>query len=295
GALTLNADGSFNYVPTANYSGPDSFTYKANDGTVDSNTVAVSLTITAVNDAPVAVPDAYSVNEDTTLTVALAAGVLLNDSDLDGNPLTATVVAGVSHGVLTLNADGSFSYVPVANYSGADSFTYKANDGTVDSNTVTVSLTITAVNDATVAVADAYSVAEDTTLTVALAAGVLLNDSDLDGNALTATVVANVSHGALTLNADGSFTYVPTANYSGADSFTYKANDGTVDSNTVTVTLTVTAVNDAPVAVADAYSVAEDTTLTVAVAGVLSNDSDVDLNALTAILVGDVTHGTLTL
>src|SRR4029078_8996324 len=130
--------GSFVYTPTANYSGPDSFTYKANDGTADSNTVTVSITVTAVNEAPVAVADSYSVNEDATLTVA-AAGVLTNDTDAEGNALTAVLVTDVAHGTLSLKPNGSFTYTPTANYSGSDSFTYKANDGTADSNTVTVS------------------------------------------------------------------------------------------------------------------------------------------------------------
>src|SRR6185437_12906686 len=93
------------------------------------------------------------------------------------------------------------------------------------------------------------------------------------------------AHGALTLNANGSFTYTPAANYNGADSFTYKANDGTADSNVATVSLTVTAVNDAPVAGSDSYTTAEDTPLSVAASGVLSNDTDVDGDALHTVLV----------
>src|SRR5213076_1397415 len=290
---SLNPNGSFTYTPTANYNGSDSFTYKANDGTADSNTVTVTITVNGVNDAPVAVADTYSVNEDATLTVA-AAGVLTNDTDADGNSLTAAVVTDVAHGTLTLNPNGSFTYTPTANYNGSDSFTYKANDGTADSNTVTVTITVNGVNDAPVAVADSYSVNEDATLTV-VAAGVLTNDTDADGNSLTAALVANVAHGTLALNPNGSFTYTPTANYNGADAFTYKANDGTADSNIVTVSITVNGVNDAPVAVADSYSVNEDATLTVVASGVLTNDTDADGNALTAVLVTDVAHGTLTL
>src|SRR6185437_10274562 len=223
GVLTLTSNGSLTYVPAANYHGSDSFTYKANDGTVDSNTVTVSLTVNSVNDAPVAVADSYSTNEDTTLTVA-AAGVLSNDTDVDGDALTAVKVTDPTHGVLTLTSNGSLTYVPAANYHGSDSFTYKANDGTADSNTVTVSITVNSVNDAPVAVADSYSTNEDTTLTVA-AAGVLSNDTDVDGDTLTAVKVTDPTHGVLTLNSNGSLSYVPAANYHGADSFTYKAND----------------------------------------------------------------------
>ncbi|TLM65623.1 MAG: tandem-95 repeat protein, partial [Actinobacteria bacterium] len=269
GTLVLLADGSFLYTPDADWNGTDSFTYYCNDGTDDSNVATVRITVTPVNDAPVAVDDAYSTAEDTTLTVA-APGVLGNDSDIDSAVTTATLVAGPSNGTLALSANGSFTYVPDADWFGTDTFTYRASDGTATSGIATVTITVTPVNDAPVAVGDSYSTAEDTTLTVA-APGVLVNDTDVDGDPLDAVLDTDVSNGTLTLNADGSFTYVPDADWNGTDSFTYHANDGTADSNIVTVDITVTPVNDAPVAVADSYSTAEDTTLTVAAPGVLGN------------------------
>ena len=200
--------------------------------------------MTPTNAAPVAVADSYSTPKNTTLTVA-APGLLANDTDADGDTLSAIKVTNPTHGTVTVNANGSISYVPTAAYVGPDSFTYKANDGTVDSNTVTVSLTVTPTNAAPVAVADSYSTPKNTTLVVA-APGVLGNDTDADGDTLSAIKVTDPAHGSVTVGADGSISYVPTAAYVGPDSFTYKANDGTVDSNTVTVSLTVTATNDAP-------------------------------------------------
>ena len=279
GTLTLGANGSISYVPTTAYVGPDSFTYKANDGALDSNTVTVSLTVTATNAAPVAVADSYSTPKNTTLAVA-APGVLGNDTDADGDTPDRDPGGQRRPRHLTLGANGSISYVPTTAYVGPDSFTYKANDGALDSNTVTVSLTVTATNAAPVAVADSYSTPKNTTLTVA-APGVLANDTDADGDTLTAILVANVGHGTLTLGANGSISYVPTAAYVGPDSFTYKANDGALDSNTVTVSLTVTATNAAPVAVADSYSTPKNTTLAVAAPGVLGNDTDADGDTLT--------------
>jgi VCBS repeat-containing protein len=294
GSLTLKADGSFTYTPAANYNGPDSFTYKANDGSLNSNPATVAITVTAMNDAPAAADDTYRTAEDTVLTVA-APGVLANDNDVDSTTLTAAVVTGPNHGTLTLNLDGSFAYTPAANFSGSDSFTYRASDGSLSSSSATVTITVSAVNDAPAAADDVYSTAEDTALTVS-APGVLTNDSDPDGDAVTAVVDSPPSHGSLTLNANGSFTYTPAANFNGSDSFTYKANDGTATSNPAAVTITVDAINDDPVASDDAYGTAEDTALTVAAPGVLANDSDPDGNNNLSVVPGaGPSHGTLTL
>src|SRR6185295_377289 len=124
---SFSQDGGFTYQPEANFRGVDSFTYKANDGSLDSNVATVTLTIGGVNDPPSAADDSYAVNEDAVLTVD-APGVIGNDSDPDGNALTATLVSGPSHGTLSLSPNGGFSYTAAANYSGPDSFTYFVND-----------------------------------------------------------------------------------------------------------------------------------------------------------------------
>ncbi|MFO0820652.1 MAG: Ig-like domain-containing protein [Pirellulales bacterium] len=296
GTVTLNSNGSFTYTPTTGYSGSDSFTYKANDGADDSNTATVSITVSAPNVAPVAVNDSYSTPASTALTIAVGSGVLANDTDANSNPLTAVLVANPTNGTLTLNANGSFTYTPTTGFSGSDSFTYKANDGSLDSNTATVTITVLALNAAPVAVNDSYSTPASTTLTIAAGSGVLVNDTDANSNPLTAVLVANPTNGTLTLNANGSFTYTPTTGFSGSDSFTYKANDGSLDSNTATVTITVSALNAAPVAVNDSYSTPASTALTIAAgAGVLANDTDANSNPLTTVLVTNPTNGTLTL
>ncbi|HVK07445.1 MAG TPA: Ig-like domain-containing protein, partial [Gemmataceae bacterium] len=295
GSVTLNANGSFTYTPNANFHGTDSFTYRASDGAAQSNLATVTITVSPVNDAPAADNDAYSTNEDTPLTVPTATGVLDGDTDVDGDPVTAVLVAGPANGSLTLNANGSFVYTPAANYNGTDSFTYRASDGSLTSNLATVSLTVSPVNDPPVADDEAYSIAEDGTLTVPAGTGVLVGDTDVENSPLTAVLVGNVQHGTLTLNANGSFVYSPAANYNGTDSFTYRASDGSAASNLATVTLTIDPVNDAPVADADAYAVNEDETLTVpAGTGVLDGDTDVEGSPLTATLVDNVEHGTLT-
>ena len=141
GTLDLNIDGSFIYTPSAGYSGVDTFTYHANDGAADSNLATVSITITPVNNAPLASDDSYNAQLDQALAVA-APGVLLNDSDVDNDPITAVLDGVPSHGILVLNADGSFTYTPTAGFSGGDTFTYHTNDGVNDSNIATVQITV---------------------------------------------------------------------------------------------------------------------------------------------------------
>jgi len=216
--------------------------------------------------------------EDTAVAGTLSA------SDVEGSTLTFTQVTGPAHGTLVLNTDGTYTYTPAANYFGADSFTYKVNDGTTDSAVATVSLTVTSVNDAPTANAASAVTAEDTAV-----AGTL-SGSDVEGSTLTFTQVTGPAHGTLVLNTDGTYTYTPAANYFGADSFTYKVNDGTTDSAVATVSLTVTSVNDAPTANAASAVTAEDT----AVAGTLSA-SDVEGSTLTFTQVTGPAHGALVL
>jgi VCBS repeat-containing protein len=246
GTLVLNVDGSFSYTPDADFNGNDSFTYEAGDGFPGNlpDLATVTITVNPVNDAPVAADDAYSANEDVTFAVS-APGVLGNDSDIDGDGLTASLLTGPAHGTLALNAGGGFSYSPSADYNGPDSFTYRAYDGTAYSNVAIVSINVGPANDMPVAMPDVYGTPEDTQLVIA-APGVLGNDSDVDGDELTAWLVQGPTHGTLTLNSDGGFVYTPAANYFGSDSFTYTASDGDLTSNLATVTIAVTAVNDPP-------------------------------------------------
>jgi VCBS repeat-containing protein len=290
GTLTLNSDGSFTYTPAENFCGEDSFTYKAYDGALYSNVATVRITVTCVNDAPVAQDDTYTTNEDTPLVVP-APGVLGNDYDVDGDPLTAVLVSGPAHGTLALNPDGSFTYTPAENFCGEDSFTYKAYDGALYSNVATVRITITCVNDAPVANDDEASVLEDSSVTIP----VLGNDYDVDGDPLSVSLVSGPANGRATVNPDGTITYTPNPDFCGTDSFTYKACDPAGACDTATVTIHVTCVNDAPVAQDDSYTTAEDTPLVVSAPGVLGNDSDVDGDPLTAVLVSGPAHGTLTL
>ena len=296
GTLTLNPDGSFNYAPAANFSGTDSFTYKANDGAADSNVATVNLHVVPVNQVPHSQNDSYSVNAGSTLTVTPTTGVLANDSDVDGDPLTAALVTAPQHGTATLNADGSFNYTPAAGFTGTDGFSYKANDGKADGNVAAVTINVNPVAPPPTAMNDRYNVAENSSLTTSPAAGVLRNDTDTTGDPLSASLVDGPQHGTVTLNADGSFKYTPAANFSGTDGFTYKANDGASGSNVAAVTMTVDPVDVPPVSANDSYSTTADTPLAVnAASGVLANDVDANHHALTASVVAGPQHGSLTL
>jgi large repetitive protein len=169
-----------------------------------------------------------------------------NDSDVDGDTLSIASVTSGNGGTAVLNLDGTVTFTPNANFNGIADFTYTVTDGALTSNTATVTVNVAPGNDVPVAVADTFTLNEDESLTVTSAAGVLANDSDIDGDTLTASLVSGPAQGSLTLNADGSFSYTPTANWSGSDSFTYRTFDGTNFSNPVTVTLNVVPVADTP-------------------------------------------------
>ncbi|HTD67788.1 MAG TPA: Ig-like domain-containing protein, partial [Candidatus Limnocylindria bacterium] len=542
GIVTLNGGGDFSYTPSLNYNGLDSFTYRASDGTLTSPAATVNITVTPLNDVPVANNDAYTMTADTVLTIA-APGILANDTDVENYPLSVIFESGPTHGTLTLSASGSFLYTPNSNYSGSDSFTYRASDGGAASGVATVTITIQPVpivivappihrtncpgetatfsvtatgtaltyqwlfgsevlasrtnstlvlpnvnatnagnycvivrgaaggpvthcamlvvnenvivvtppadqivcenalaqftvnatgtalayqwyfgataltnetastltlsnvslsavgtyvvvvsgicgtpvtNSATlmvnqnvvvvtaptnrvsfvssnvtfevvaigtdlsyqcifngtligtnstltlnnlatnqagvycvnvsgicgspvtncatliienrppIASDDAYTMNEDTVLTIA-APGVLVNDSDIDGDTLTAVLVTGPAHGTLNFNGNGAFVYTPSLSYTGVDAFTYFVNDTKLTSAAATVLITVLPLNDIPLASDDAFTTTEDNTLRTVVPGILGNDSDVDGDTLSSLLVANVAHGTLSL
>ncbi len=193
--------------------------------------------------APVALGDVYTTPVGVPLVVP-APGVLGNDSDPDGDPLTAQLLAPPSTGDVALAADGGFVYTPTLGFQGLVTFTYAADDGLL-SDTATVSILVYGENGPPIAQDDAYTTAEDIPLVVA-APGVLGNDSDPDGDPLLAVLVTRPISGQVGLNSDGSFLYLPPPDFNGVVSFTYYAYDGQAGSNLATVLLTVTPVNDPP-------------------------------------------------
>jgi VCBS repeat-containing protein len=293
GTLTLSSDGSFLYTPAANFNGSDSFTYRARDPlNANSAAATVSLTVNPVNDAPVAVADTYGTDVGVTLVVPAVSGLLANDTDAEGSPLTALLVSGPASGSLVLSPNGSFTYTPPAGFAGQRTFTYRTSDGAANSNTVTVTINILG---APTANANSYTTAEDTPLTIS-APGVLANDTDPQSLPLTAVNATQPANGSVVLNPNGSFTFTPPSNFAGSTSFTYQASNGSRTSAPATVSLTVTAVNDAPVAANDSYNGMPGETLLIATAqGVLANDSDAESSPLTLTQLSDPLNGVLSL
>jgi len=271
GTVVDNGDGTLTYTPDADFHGDDSFTYMISDGAGGTDTATVALTIAPVNDAPTAADDAAAGDEDGVITTG---DVLANDSDAEGDALTITSFTQAGHGAVVNNGDGTFTYTPAADYNGADSFTYTVSDGNDGETVATVSITVNPVNDAPEATDDALVTNEDTVVTTG---NVLANDTDADGDSLSVVGFTQGSHGAVVSHGDGSFTYTPDAEYSGADSFMYTVSDG-ADIDTAVVNITVNDVNDAPVAADDAATGDEDTDITTG--DVLANDSDVEGNSL---------------
>ncbi len=274
GTVTIGAGGVVNYAPNANFNGTDTITYTISDGNGGFSTATVTVTVNPVNDAPVAVNDTARTNEDTPVTIA----VLTNDTDVDGDPLTVTA-ASSPNGTVVINPNGTISFTPAPNFNGPTTISYTISDGNGGTSTATVAVTVDGVNDAPVANPSTATTPEDTPVVVP----VLANDTDVDGNPLTVTA-ASAPNGTVTINPDGTVTYTPRANFNGTDTITYTISDGQGGFATSTVTVTVSPVNDAPVATPIALQRNDDAnTVSVPVAG---NFSDVDGNVLTFTATG---------
>lgn len=272
GSLTLNANGSFVYRPDSGFQGTDTFTFVANDGTVNSaeGTITINVGTTGGNTAPVATSANLNTDINTTLNGNLQA------TDADGDTLTFELgTTTPAHGTVVVDTDGSFTYTPDNGFTGTDSFTFVANDGTVDSAAATITIDVgdTGGNSPPLAVSASASTSVNTVLH-----GVL-HAIDADNDPLTFQI-GNTSplHGSVTINPNGSFDYSPDAGFTGTDSFTFVANDGTTNSGEGTITITVggTSGNNAPVATSATFG----TTINTSVTGTL-HASDADGDTLT--------------
>ncbi|WP_234831013.1 DUF4082 domain-containing protein [Rhodopseudomonas palustris] len=236
---------SVTFIPTPGYSGPASFTYAISDGKGGTANGTVNLTVSpSSNNPPVVTNDSgFSIARNTVLTIN-GSSLLANDTDLDGDPLTITGVSGGVHGAASFDAQTNIvSFTPAAGYTGVASFIYSISDGKGGTASGTVSLNVTAPpNQAPVANADSgFTTVQGTTLSLP-AATLLANDTDVDGDTLTITgiVSGSATNGVASFNAQtNSVSFVPTANYVGAASFSYSVSDGNGGSSTAAVSLNV--------------------------------------------------------
>ena len=262
------------YTPSTNANGADNFTYKVSDGTLESGVATVTIVVSAVNDLPVVSGQSVTTDEDAPVAITLSG------SDVDGDTLTYTVVAGPTKGELTGTAP-NLVYVPNSDVSGTDSFTYKVNDGTADSGLATVSITVASVNDAPVAGTLSVKTDEDT------ATMITLQGFDPEGATLTYAVVRQPANGVVS-GEGASLEYMPNPDFNGTDSFTYKVSDGALDSSAVTVAITVASITDGPVALTQTVKAVQGNS-----AAVTLKAYDGDKDTLTYTLVSQPKLGTL--
>ena len=300
GTLTITQGGqSLSFGPAPDFNGTVSTTYSVSDGAATA-TAALTITVLAVNDAPVALPDAYQTDEDTALNVNAANGVLSNDTDVDGDQLQAVQGQLTSQGgILTLASDGSFSFEPTQDFTGDAVFNYTAFDSQDPSASVEITISVNGQNDNPVAEDDnILGIQEDSSDNPL---DVLANDSDVDSGQANLTIVAVNDYngdGAISVAQDArSLLYSPAADFNGVETFTYTISDGDGGQATANVSVTVEPLNDDPVAQDDSFTVAEGASFDLPAPGLLDNDSDIDGDALTVETtpVSVPSHGTLTL
>ncbi|MCP4543982.1 MAG: tandem-95 repeat protein [Chloroflexi bacterium] len=237
GSAVINlSTGAWTYIPvnqSANYT--VTFTVIVTDTGGLTDTAAVTVTVTSDNDLPVADDDPFTVDEDSS---GNTLDVLSGDTDMDSDMLTISAIGTPNNAGTIVNGNIVITYTPATDFFGTETFTYTVSDGDGGYDTATIIITVNDINDAPVAVDDAYNTTKDMSLTVVVP-GVLDNDSDIDADSLEAVLDGAPANGTLKLNADGSFIYTPTLGFSGLDAFTYHSHDGTVDSNVVTVEIVV--------------------------------------------------------
>lgn len=280
GVLVLNPDGTYEYTPNAGYFGDDSFTVIVSDGAL-SATSTVNITVTQTNVAPHFENNYdFEVNENDVHH----GGVVAVDENV-GDTLTYSVTTQPTHGTVTMNTDGTYTYEPTADYFGPDSFVVTASDGAL-TGTTTVHVTVVEVKDP--------PVVPDYNKTVGQ--GFSLHDmvvaTDPDTAVLTYASHGLPAHGSIVVYADGSYTYTPLANFSGADSFKIAVSDGT---STVfsTVNVTVTATPKPPVVVNDTATTERSTAVVITAASLLANDTNPGGGALTIASVQKPVNGTV--
>ena len=286
---TVFLDGTrVNYEHDGSETTSDSFSYVVSNGT-ETTTATANITVTPVNDPPMAIDDKASVDEGDTLYIE-APALLHNDDDAEGGMLSITDLGDAANGTVSLDGTTVF-YQHDGSETNTDSFSYTVSDG-VDSSTAQVTITVMPINDPPIANADTAAVDEGDALPIETSA-LLANDTDAENDALSITEVGDAVNGSVFMDG-ATVIYKHDGSETTTASFAYTVSDGK-DTAAATVDIAVTPVNDPPIAVADTASVDEGDTLSLGASALLDNDTDAENDALTIIAVGDAINGTVTL
>ena len=288
-AFNGNVGATFTYTPNDGYAGNDALTYTVTDDHQGSSTGQVSVKVNSLFDPPTTVADLVNGIEDTPLTI-LPATLLANDFDVDGNTIRFLGVLNPEYG--SVSFDGTaITFIPDYNFSGDAHFEYLVTDDTHGSSVGEVTVRVASTNRAPVAVADVYTIPEDTPFVISRA-GLIANDTDADGDPLRFVSITRTSNGGrLVEMPDGQFQFVPNENFYGQTSFTYSVTDGRL-TRTGSVTFDVQPVNDAPIANTDGIYIGEkNTPLVINLSDLLLNDRDVEGDSFTLVEVFDGDNG----
>ena len=265
------------YTPKDNFNGVDSFNYTISDGIAEIS-AKVNIKIDSINDEPIAKDDEFVTKEDR----AIILDVLSNDSDIDGDSLSIKSVEYANNGRVKID-NNKIEYIPNSNFNGEDSFSYSVVDSSGAQSRANVKILVEPINDAPIANKDIVTLNEDSSILI----DVLSNDSDIDGDSLSIKIFSYPKNGTIEI-VNNKIKYIPNADFSGVDSFSYMANDGKENSNISEVTINIKPINDAPIAVDDKYEIDEDTPILL---DVIANDIDVDGDLLTIKGVTDAKNG----
>ena len=262
------------YTPNENFNGNDSFTYFVTSGQVESNVATVSITVNAVNDAPIAEALSIETREDTAVNIELTG------NDTDSAELTYSIENQPANGTLSGTAP-NLTYTPNTDFNGQDSFTFVSNDGELNSVPATVTITVNSENDAPIAEQQNITTDEDNNLTITL------NGTDSENTALTYSIISQPSNGTLSGDVPN-LTYIPNSNFSGEDTFLFTVNDGELTSEAAQVSIVINPVNDQPIANNQSLSLNEDESISIQLTG-----SDIDSPTLSFSLVAGPQSGVI--
>ncbi|MEZ8382482.1 tandem-95 repeat protein [Vibrio splendidus] len=271
--VEMNDDGSFTITPSENFNGNIEFSYDVTDGE-EMVAAGLDLTVTPVNDAPEAQDQTFTVGEDGVLTFN-DQDLLTGATDIEGDDLSVEGVTYTgTHGVLTDNGDGTYSFAPNENFNGDVNFSFNVSDGT-DTVTANIDVSVTPENDPPVAGSTSYTVHEDNSITISNEQ-LLANSSDIEGEVAIDSVTYTGSDGVFEDNGDGTYTFSPNENFNGDVSLAVVVTDEEGATEATTAGITVLEVNDPPIAGSTSYSVNEDEVITISAEQLLANSSDIE-------------------